>query len=87
MAGEGDWQPVLVHLLTWRGAWRNEGHLAYGALDQCKPDQAVRGPEAAWGVAGMSGGQRAPSALLAVVRLAASESNKTKQKVTWTASP
>ena len=60
------------------GSWCNSGHLAFGSLGQCKPDQVVKGPKAAWGVAGVRRGQRAPAALLAVVRLTASASNKTK---------
>lgn len=57
------------------GSWCKLAHLAVGALGQCR---LRGGPKAAWGVAEMSWGQWAPSALFAAVRLTASESNKTK---------
>lgn len=62
------------------GSWCNAEHRAFGALAQGRADQVARGPKAAWGVAGVSRGQRAPTALFAVVHLTASESNKAKKK-------
>lgn len=57
----------------------NLGHLTFGALGHCKPNQVVRGPKAAWGMVGVSRGQWCPTALFAVVRLTASESNSNKK--------
>lgn len=65
----------------WGGGSRcNSERLTFGVLGRCKPDQVARGPQAAWGVAGMSQGQRAPMALFEVVHLTASESNKPPKK-------
>lgn len=66
----------------------NSGHLTFGALRHCKPNQVVRGPKVPGGMVRVSRGQWCPTALFAVVRLTASESNnnKKKPKIAWMAS-